>query len=383
MSKNSKTVKSAKKNKADRTELIIGVISLLAVMALFVWLIAALSTDSKSAGSITYQGEAVRGRCTTFNCVVDSKMLKDGQQVTWLVDGKKVATTIYNSKEGLSLDYTPTHTGRNRIVAKCADHYCGVRFVDVSAPKLTFEAPTLTVTYGDKLPQMNYKCSGFVDDDCVENMCYDGKCCVDCEGKLEVGSYPITFDKGLSYKDYTSEFVNGRINVQPKKLQLIANLTKVYDQTTEIDIGKYKLKGVLEGDEVYLCTTKLHFHSKDAGANKKLVLNDSMLCGKDAHNYTLDSTINGVITPKHVQLKGLSVQDKKYDGTTKATINQLGRLVGVLPDDNLAIGNIEVSFVKATVGKQGVAVGNTYLVGLDKSNYVLDLPTDIYATITQ
>ena len=90
MDKKTKSVKNTKTTKSDRTDLIIGVIAVLAVMALFVWLIASLANDGKAVGSISYEGTAVRGKCTTINCQVDNYKLKEGQNVTWFVDGKKV-----------------------------------------------------------------------------------------------------------------------------------------------------------------------------------------------------------------------------------------------------------------------------------------------------
>ncbi len=382
MDKNAKSPKATESNKSDRADLVIGILVILGVVALLVWLIASLSVDAKAIGSISCQGVATRGTTTTLNCKLDKKILKDGQTVTWIVDGKKVATTVYNSKDGLSLDYTPTHTGKTKVVAKCGDKYCGIQNIDVAPPQLTMEAPNITVTYGEKLPQLNYKCSGFVDDDCVEEMCYQGKCCV-ATTKLEVGSYPIVFDQECCYKDYNVKYVNGTLTVIPKEIQISGNFSKVYDQKTDIDVSGYTLKGVVAGDQVSLCSTKLHLENKDVGINKKIVVSNSLLCGKDAKNYTLSCTSNASITPKHVQLKGLTVQDKQYDGTTKVSLKQLGQLQGILPGDNVAIGSINVVFDNANVGKQMVVVKEISLVGLDKGNYLLDPIPNTFANITQ
>ena len=381
MDKKTKSVKNTKATKSDRTDLIIGVIAVLAVMALFVWLIASLATDGKAVGSISYEGTAVRGKCTTINCQVDSYKLKEGQNVTWFVDGKKVATTPYSSTEGIKLDYTPTHTGKTRVVAKCGGRYCGIRDIDVQPPQLTFEAQNLTITYGDKLPELNYKCAGFVGDDCLDDTCYDGKCCVGKNCKLEVGTYPITFDKECSYKDYCVDYKQGTLTVVPKKLT-IEGLTKVYDGKAEIDLPNCKLTGVIDGDEVMLCQGKLQLDNKDVGNGKKVNLSNTILCGKDAHNYTLDSTVNATVLPKLVHLKGLTVQDKQFDGTTKATIKQIGNLTGITPGDNVAIGSIDIQFEQAKAGKQKVVVKQITLVGLDKNNYQIVLPTNLWANIT-
>ena len=131
-----------------------------------------------------------------------------------------------------------------------------------------------------------------------------------------------------------------------------------------------------------LCLGKLQLENKDVGSGKKVNLSNTILCGKDAHNYTLDSTVNVTVLPKPVHLKGLSVQDKQFDGTTKATIKQIGNLTGITPGDNVAIGSIDIQFEHAKAGKQKVVVKQITLVGLDKNNYQIVLPTNLWANIT-
>ncbi len=75
------------------------------------------------------------------------------------------------------------------------------------------------------------------------------------------------------------------------------------------------------------------------------------------------------VLPKGMTLQGITVQNKTYDGTTKADIAKLGKLQGVVEGDSVAIGNLEVKFDAADVGTHAVKVKNIVLVGMDKHNY--------------
>lgn len=147
---------------------------------------------------------------------------------------------------------------------------------------------------------------------------------------------------------------------------------KTYDQTNVIETPNISLKGIIEGDDVKAVCDKLYFDNKNAGTDKKVMLANVILDGADSSNYVLCGEAKGVIKPKLVDIDGLTIKDKVYDGTTKATIDKMGTLNGVINGDSVAIGNVNLSFSDAYIGEKEIVINNVSLVGADKDNYVVN-----------
>ena len=366
--------------KEERTDLIIGIITSIVILALFVWMVASIGHNvaqtraNNLVGEITALGETRRGTEQVFTYNPDHSDIIEGASVYWTVNGETVYHGAYVSGQDITLNYTPEQSGTLEIVAGVGN-YKQTTTVEVLGPRLTLTAPNVTVTYGTSMPEINCRVDGLLSVDDTSDFCYDGKCVVDCD-KLDVGVYDVKMQE-CSYRDYETEYVYGKLTVLPKQLTVTNTFSKVYDATNTIDNPDISLDGVIEGDEVCAKCDKLYFDNKNVGTDKTIMLANVCLEGADACNYILPDYVSGRILPRTVRLVGLTVKDKAYDGTTKATIDKMGTLSGVVKGDSVAIGNVNVSFADANVGKQQVTTSKVTLIGADKDNYtvVIDNPT--------
>lgn len=370
---------SKKQDKAvdyeKRTDTIVGLITIAVVIALSVWLLVSMTIRGSAITIADSAGNNRRGSEQTFSATVNSPKIKDGDKVTWIVNGQVVGEGVYAQGTPLTLNYTPTQLGDNFVTVRVGK-YSKSAYMNVLPPVLTVSAPNITVTYGDKLPNFKYDCCGFVDGDCPEMMEYDGICYL-CDSndselncsKLNVGVYKLNMQQTCSFKDYEVEYVGGTLTVLPKKISACGDFVKTYDQSNVIENPNLKLAGVEDGDNVTAVCDKLYFDNKNAGVNKTIMLSNVCLEGEDSCNYVLEGTAYGNILPKEIQIDGLTIRDKQYDGTTRAQIERMGTLNGIIDGDSVAIGNLQLSFEQADVGTQQIKLDSISLIGADKDNY--------------
>ena len=352
----------------ERADLIVGLITIAIFLGLFVWMLISIGNNTRSSmGAIASMQEMRRGSEQTLTYTIDQADLKDGATVEWTVNGQKVGESEYKKGEAATLKYTPTETGTIAVKARVGK-YSQMTTLEVKAPRLTITAPNVTMTYGQEVPQMYCNVEGFVAGEEGEVDCAD-ICKVDAD-RLNVGVYTVEFGRDCSYLDYEVEYVTGTLTVVPKTLNVANRIEKVYDGTNTIHDLQLFLVGVCEGDEVCAQCDTLYFDSKNVG-EREIMLANVELVGEDACNYVLSSYAHGTITPKCVDIVGLTVKDKLFDGTTKATIDTMGAIEGVCEGDSVAIGNINVNFEDANVGRRNFVVGGVLLVGADKDNYVI------------
>lgn len=359
----------------QRTDTIVGIITVAVVLALIIWLFSSMTLQSSAITFAESVGNNRRGSEQTFSATVNSPQIKDGDKVTWIVNGDTVYEDVYTAGSPLKFSYTPTQSGDNFVTVRVGK-YSKSTYMDVLPPVLTVSAPNVTVTYGDKLPELSYDCYGFVDEDNRDMMEYDGACYL-CDGnderltadKLNVGIYRLNLEQNCNFKDYDVEYVGGTLTVLPKKITAEGKFVKIYDTTNVIENPTIKLAGVEDGDKVKAVCDKLYFDNKNAGSNKTIMLSNVCLEGEDSCNYVLEGTLRGRIVPREVRIDGLTIRDKQYDGTTRAQIERMGTLNGVLDGDSVAIGSLELSFEQADVGSRQIVLDNVSLIGADKDNY--------------
>ena len=357
-----------RKYSEERTDLIVGIITVAIFMSLFLWMLISIGNNSRNTvGAIAADTELRRGTEQTICYTIDKNDIKDGATVEWSVNGKKVGESTYTKGEVVTFNYTPESVGSIVVKARVGK-YSQMTMLDVLPPRLTVTAPNITMTYGEQLPQIHCVVEGFIEGEEGEIDCAD-MCKINTE-KLNVGVYKVEFCKECSYMDYETEYVTGTLTVLPRTLNVVNNFEKVYDGTNTICNPQITLAGVLDGDEVCAECDTLYFDSKNAG-EREIMLANVELTGEDAGNYVLYSHAQGRILPKCVDIVGLTVKDKIYDGTTKATIDRMGLIKGLCVGDSVAIGHISVNFQDAGVGEQNFVVGGVTLVGADKDNYLI------------
>lgn len=162
---------------------------------------------------------------------------------------------------------------------------------------------------------------------------------------------------------------DGVINSKP--LTVKANhLTKVYDGAIETNYSEL-YSGFIEGeDESYLNGTLVR--SGEAINAKSVGIYDYSLSGLNSSNYQISyvpATLT--ITKAPLQIRGVQVYDKIYDGTTSAIVDQsLVAYFGLVQGEEVSINKVSANFERSQVGEQIVNLSNYSFTG-NNSNYAI------------
>ncbi|WP_258398564.1 YDG domain-containing protein [Herbaspirillum rubrisubalbicans] len=163
--------------------------------------------------------------------------------------------------------------------------------------------------------------------------------------------------------------------------------SKTYDGTLGATISSVSTVASLPGGMSPLSTSgaTASFADKNAGSNKDVLLsgitfsNGSNTINLAGDNYYLNglSTQLGTITPKSVDVTGLSVVSKTYDGTTSATLSGTAGFSGMIGGDSLSLNlsSATANFADANAGTKAVTLGSYTLGGSSSANYVLNQPS--------
>ncbi|AQR69567.1 hypothetical protein BZG29_15425 [Janthinobacterium sp. LM6] len=169
---------------------------------------------------------------------------------------------------------------------------------------------------------------------------------------------------------------------------------KVYDGTTTAGLaGVSSLLTMPTGLTLDTAGQAATFADKNAGTDKAVTITGVRFTGggttvayNGQHYYLngLDSK-TGTITPKSINVSGVSASDKTYDGTATATLTGAGISSSDLVGGDvvsLAGGSATGTFADANAGgNKSVAVSGYALTGTDASNYNLVQPGSVTATI--
>ncbi|NBS79815.1 hypothetical protein EBS57_08435, partial [bacterium] len=139
------------------------------------------------------------------------------------------------------------------------------------------------------------------------------------------GNYLVVQPTGLA----------GNIHPAPITVANLAVVTREYAGssvvTATLDASGATLNGVVPGDSVGIDTSAsiVTFNDGNAGINKPMTIVSLVLNGPDAAKYTLTapSGLLGEITPKLLDVTGVSASNKFYDATTVATLTGAATLV--------------------------------------------------------
>jgi filamentous hemagglutinin family protein len=167
--------------------------------------------------------------------------------------------------------------------------------------------------------------------------------------------------------------------ITPKSLSIsgIAAEDREYNGDTSVAVSGGALTGVIAGDNVQLSSADISgtLADPDAGSNKPVTVSGFSLSGADFTNYTLapppDVTVN--ILQRLLQIAGVQVADKFFDGNTSATVSG-GNLQGVLSGDDVGLIGSQISgqFADPDVGDgKPVILEGFELTGSDSTNYTL------------
>ena len=208
------------------------------------------------------------------------------------------------------------------------------------------------------------------------------------QGATDAGAYALTAS-GPANANYTLSFVPGTLTVAPKTLTatLVAP-DKTYDGTTAAT-GTLTLQGLV-GGQTLGSSLVAAFNSKDVTlANLVTVSSVQLADGTGlASNYVLapGQSATARITPLNVVVTGVTAVDRVYDATRQATLNGTAIVTPVAGagDSPVVVGTPLATFADANAGGgKAVTVTGYALSGVGASNYALQAPAGLTATIAQ
>ena len=220
---------------------------------------------------------------------------------------------------------------------------------------------------------------------------------VDVGTGLRVNVTAPALSGGAKSADYViiAPTLTGAITPKVLAISNLGATSKTYDGTTGAAlVGTARLDGVVGTDGVALDPLAVvtgAFRTASAGTGKPVDVSGLVLTGDAAKlaDYVLPQvTLSADIAPKVLSFTGLRAQDKTYDGSTFATVSQIGTLAltDVLAADQSAVRLVvpttltgAFSDMNAGTGKS-VAVTGLRLDGAAAGNYVLNNP--LTATIS-
>ncbi|MBC3541805.1 T9SS type A sorting domain-containing protein [Rufibacter sp. H-1] len=193
----------------------------------------------------------------------------------------------------------------------------------------------------------------------------------------------LTGADARNYSVNTTATATASITAQPLTVTATAQ-SREYDGSTSATVTLTTNK--VDGDNVTAASSSAEFSDPNVGVGKTVTVTGITLNGSDAGNYTLANTTaitTASITARALTLTGVSVEDKVYDATTRATLQGTPSLTGTLENDEVSLdpaSEASASFNTKTVGEdKPVTITGYTLTGAHAGNYTLapNLTADI------
>jgi hypothetical protein len=348
-------------------------------------------TVGQAATTLTgVTGSGVYGGTATVSAVLRSNgAVVSGKTVSFVLDGRIVGTgtTDANGEARLSgVALTGLDAGAQGIEARFAGNSDFLEAIATGTLTIARAAVSITLdglsqTYGDTSEVTATTSQAGV----PISLSYTDASGHAIVRPVRVGTYVVTAT--VADGNYSGSVV-GSLEIAPAILNVsgIDAMSKTYDGSTEasIDVGHVVLLGMVAGDSVAIDVSHAaaSFASAGVGGSQPVAVTGLSLTGPDARNYVLAGAVASAladITPKAVTVSGMTANDKVYDGTATATVDDSGAfLVGVVAGDDVTIDGSMVSaaFADRNVGHdRAVAVSGLTLSGLAASNYTLTAPS--------
>ena len=247
--------------------------------------------------------------------------------------------------DSLTLKYDGVNVGRYEITVEDTETsrnysvtYAAKGTMTITRRELTVTADDQSKTYGDADPQLTWKITGgtLVGNDALTgSLKYDG---------VDAGTYDIVEDQSFKVNDnYSVSFVKGVMTVSRRGITITADdQSKTYgdaDPTLTWSINS----GSLVGDDTL--GGELKYAGVDAGSYD-IVFDDSTVNGNyNVMYYKGTMTINR----REIALIGADVADKRYDGTTAATVNGGYRFDNLVNGESLGLDGVSAIFADSHV----------------------------------
>jgi hypothetical protein len=193
--------------------------------------------------------------------------------------------------------------------------------------------------------------------------------------------------------------IGGSFTANPKTYEATDSATILTNSLTLVGVGA--AQGVIGTEDVSLDSVGLKFSSRIAENDKRVSILSASLAGANAGNYTLSLTdapfTTANITPKALNVSGLTSANRDYDGTPNATVSGTPGLQATVPPgtgtatdgspiagDDLQILGIATALFNSedVVSATTVSFSGLSLGGTAASNYTLNSHPDALHSIT-
>jgi hypothetical protein len=193
-----------------------------------------------------------------------------------------------------------------------------------------------------------------------------------------VNTYAIAKDSYTFGANYSETFVPANLTITQRALSVTAIATsKIYDCST-VCHGKPTVGTLASGDVVNNPATQV-YDNINVGSNHILLASGLTIKSSndtdatDNYNITyIPSSPTGVILAKQLTIsEPVIVSNKMFDGTTTASITNIGNLLGVemLDETNVNV-SAEATYNSASIGSDKVITVRYTLTGTAASNYL-------------
>lgn len=192
----------------------------------------------------------------------------------------------------------------------------------------------------------------------------------------------------MTFEDYESLSGSVDIDISARDLTIngVTGGEQVYSSGTKVlVISGGRLEGAIMGDIVSPeVPTSGTMADKHVGKDKLVTIGEITLTGADAGNYTLTQPkVYVTVTPYTLSVQGLNVQNKVYDGSTAIIVGTTGSiLITPFTGDDVNVWGVTASAGDANVGVKNITIESITLIGKDKDNYTVTLPTGWQVNIT-
>lgn len=146
-------------------------------------------------------------------------------------------------------------------------------------------------------------------------------------------------------------------------------IDKIYDSNTLANVRVKNISGKVFTDNIKIKSYTARYENKDAGINKKIVI-ENIVFANDNGNYYCDSSYTFANIEKRPLIITSEGVNKEYDGTLNAEI-KITNITGICFNDNVYITNYLAEYNDPNVGtNKKINIKNIEFGGIDKDNYI-------------
>ncbi|MEJ7137179.1 beta strand repeat-containing protein [Amphibiibacter pelophylacis] len=253
----------------------------------------------------------------------------------------------------------------------------GLNLIYRERPTATWAMSSSSITYGDTWDSGLW--TGMVNGDTASVVAAISGGTKSTSGFYTAGSHTLTASGGgtdLAALGYSLAYAAPATLTVAQRALIVSGITassRIYDgnNAATVSTAAVDKAGMVAGDVVNVAATGT-FADKNVGANKVVTLASSY-SGADKDNYVItdQTSTTANITPKTLNISGITAADKVYDGSRDAQVSLDGlQRAGLVAGDDLTVAATG-QFADKNVGNaKGVQLKSTY-GGADRGNYAI------------